>query len=353
MSEKENQHYVPKFYLRKFSFQENNKQIGLLNLNSEFYFPTANIKNQASKSYFYGRDLAMENALGILESMYSNIINSICQKEKLPKKTAFDFYLLIQFIVLTGLRNPVASETTNESFHKFRSLLKSRAKGSVDFKDLRLTQDDLKYYIFGNLTMITEICMELEYKIIKNRSSIPFITSDNPLIKYNQFLEKRKFGGSATGYASLGLQIVVPLSPLLAIIGYDRTIYKIGFNKQFLINTSLRQDIEGINLLQFSNCYKNVYFNQLTPKQYLFDLLNISKRFPKANIGMAAEHPLANERGEILKNQTLSVMYRTDCKTKLELSFIKETRQAKLLKLDNKVVHLRKGAQKIRKKYNV
>jgi hypothetical protein len=308
MSEKENQHYVPKFYLRKFSFEENNRQIGLLNLDREFYYPTANIKNQASKSFFYGKDLLVENALRSLESLYSIIIDRICQNEKLPKKTTFDYYVLIQFIVLTGLRNPVASETTQESFDKFILLLRSRAKMPNDFNAMRLTQEDLKFFVFGNLSMITEMCMDLEYKIIKNLTSIPFITSDNPVIKYNQFLEKRKVHGSVTGYASLGLQ--------------------------------------------FSNCYKNVFFNHLTPRQYLLDLLKVSKRFPNANIGMAEEHLLANRNGTILKNQSISVMYRTDCKTKLKLSFIKETRQTKLLLLDNRAMHLRKRANYIRNKYN-
>jgi hypothetical protein len=74
MADKENQHYVPKFYLGKFSYEGNKKQIRILNLSSGFYFQTANIKNQASKSYFYGKDLTLEDALGTLEGIYSSIL---------------------------------------------------------------------------------------------------------------------------------------------------------------------------------------------------------------------------------------------------------------------------------------
>ena len=37
VTDKKNQHYVPKFYLRNFSFEDNKKQIGLFNLENEFY----------------------------------------------------------------------------------------------------------------------------------------------------------------------------------------------------------------------------------------------------------------------------------------------------------------------------
>jgi hypothetical protein len=350
MAEKENQHYVPKFYLRKFSYKENNKQIGVLNLAKEFYFPTANIKNQASKSYFYGKNLEVEDALGKLESIYSTVIKSICEKEDLPKRSSFDYYLIIQFIILTGLRNPISSETSKEAFDKFVDNLQSRSSKDQQFNYLRVSTDDIKFFVFKLIILLTEMCNDLEYKIIINNTPIPFITSDNPVIKYNQFLEKRKFHGSATGYASLGLQFFLPLNPKLAIIGYDKTIYKIGFNKQTRLVTSNIKDIESLNLLQYSNCYENIYFNHLVSQQYLLKLLTISKKFPKANIGMAEEYPMMNERGEFLKNETISVMYKTDCKTKLDLSFIKETRSAKSLKLSNRAVHVRPHAEEINEK---
>ena len=352
MPTKENQHYVPKFYLRKFSIHENNKQIGLFNKEKEFYFPAASIKHQASKPYFYGKNLEIENTLGILEGIYSKILNDISLNQELPKRTHFDNYLLIQFIILTCIRNPIQSETTKKSFEKFVDLLQSRGPREEKFDEMLSTIDELKFHALSQISLLTEICLDLEFKMLRNNTNVPFITSDNPVVKYNQFLEKRKFHGCATGYSSLGLQFIFPINPDLAIIGYDKTIYKVGFRKQNLISTNLKQDIDNINILQFVNCYENVFFNHLVDRRYLSGLFNASKKFPRANVGKAEEYPEIDDTGKILKNQTISVMYTTDCKTNLNLSFIKETRQAKVLKLENRAVHLRKHAEVIRKKYS-
>ena len=67
---------------------------------------------------------------------------------------------------------------------------------------------------------------------------------------------------------------------------------------------------------------------------------------------MAEEYPLVDNNGIVQKNQTISVMYTTDCKTKLNLSFVGESRQAKLVRLENRAVHLRKKAEQIRQKYS-
>ena len=213
------------------------------------------------------------------------------------------------------------------------------------------TINELKFHALSQINLLAEICIDLEFKILLNDTNIPFITSDNPVVKYNQYLEKRKFHGSATGFSSVGLQLIFPINPQIALIGYDKTIYKIGFRKKSVISTNLNQDINKMNLLQFVNCYESVFHNHLVNKKYLSGLAKTSKKYPEANVGKAEEYPEIDKTGRILKNRTISVMYTTDCKTNLNLSFIKETRQAKVLILGNRAVHLRKHADAIRKKY--
>lgn len=61
MSQKtRNQHYLPQFFLRKFSIQNNGNQIGLYNIENEFFFPNAGIKNQGSKNFFYGKEVNLK-----------------------------------------------------------------------------------------------------------------------------------------------------------------------------------------------------------------------------------------------------------------------------------------------------
>ncbi|MDA3844285.1 MAG: DUF4238 domain-containing protein, partial [Candidatus Kapabacteria bacterium] len=59
-TEKKNQHYIPKFYLRNFSYQRNNKQIGVYTLKNNLFIQTGKLKKQASKNFFYGSDGEVE-----------------------------------------------------------------------------------------------------------------------------------------------------------------------------------------------------------------------------------------------------------------------------------------------------
>ena len=70
MANKKNQHYVPQFYQRRFS--PNNKTIGAYILEQKKIIKDASIKHQASKDYFYTKDIVkannIEDALGKLEA---------------------------------------------------------------------------------------------------------------------------------------------------------------------------------------------------------------------------------------------------------------------------------------------
>lgn len=85
LSDKKNQHYIPQFCLRKFA-SCSNKVINLYNLDSKKFIKNASIKHQACKDYFYGKDIAIENALAYFEDGVSKIFNQIIQENKLPQK---------------------------------------------------------------------------------------------------------------------------------------------------------------------------------------------------------------------------------------------------------------------------
>jgi len=99
---------------------------------------------------------------------------------------------------------------------------------------------------------------DLEIKLLKNNSDIGFITSDNPIVFYNQLLEEIKFEGAKTGIIHRGLIILLPLSPLYCIILYDSKVYKIGSKKQTIVNVDY-SDINNINALTFLSSDKIIY----------------------------------------------------------------------------------------------
>lgn len=71
MASNKNQHYVPQCYLRQFAAGNSASAINLFNIDREKFINCAPLKNQCSKSYFYGDDLELEKALQPIEGCYA------------------------------------------------------------------------------------------------------------------------------------------------------------------------------------------------------------------------------------------------------------------------------------------
>ena len=66
-----------------------------------------------------------------------------------------------------------------------------------------------------------------------NENKNPFLTSDNPVVRYNSLMEKFAWEfGSYTGNGWIGVKIIIPLNYKYSLIFYDATTYKIGNNKE-------------------------------------------------------------------------------------------------------------------------
>ncbi len=68
----------------------------------------------------------------------------------------------------------------------------------------------------------------LDCKFLVNLSVLPFITSDAPVILYNQLMEEVESYIGVTGLVAKGLQIFYPIHPMLMICLYDSTVYDFG-----------------------------------------------------------------------------------------------------------------------------
>lgn len=81
---KENHHYVSQFYLRFFSW--NNQNIVTYKIDDKKYIPVANIKGQAIKKKLYGETEDIENALMKIEYNATNVLREVLRINKLPNK---------------------------------------------------------------------------------------------------------------------------------------------------------------------------------------------------------------------------------------------------------------------------
>ena len=111
----------------------------------------------------------------------------------------------------------------------------------------------------------------LTCKFLVNLSDLPFITSDSPVILYNQFRENIGDLNGATAIASKGLQIFYPIHPRLMICFFDEIEYDYG--SEDCISTELIDDVHQLNILQHLNSNSQLFFNDFITKDYI-DLIS-------------------------------------------------------------------------------
>lgn len=350
-TEKKNQHYIPKFYLRNFSFRNNGKQIGLYNIENGTYIQRAKLKTQGSKDFFYGKDGVIENILSECEGFFASYIRSIITLKQPPKSHTKDHSTLLLFVAITALRSPVflnmfmkMSDGTKENLRQ----LDPNFKGFYDLDDIE--NHKLVAMMLSMGKEVSNIISDLEMKILVNNTDTAFITSDFPLIRYNQLFENNNHS-SSTGFGVVGLQIFIPISDKLSLILYDKNIYRVGNKRDKTLTINNKRDVDSLNVLQFVNCYRNIFFNDKTKEIYIKNLHEKAKRFKRANQGKSELSYLVKEgedAAEILKqDKNLLVMNATECKTGLSIQGIKIHSKGKFMK-NSTTNDLRIHAKKLR-----
>jgi hypothetical protein len=347
MTEKKNQHYIPKFYLRNFSFQKNKKQIGVLNLYNSLFIQRAKLKTQGSKNFFYGYDGIIEDKLANVEGLLSQAINEIVDKKQVPKKNSERHLELLSFVTLTDLRNPIKVEGfKNQMKEMKKNLLELDPQVDVDKFVPSPTHEEIIQLLLSNSVEMINYISDLDFKLLINNSDKPFISSDFPVVKYNQFLENAKWKLSKSGYGTVGLQIFIPLNSELTIVFFDPGIYKVGDKKKKHLELSNSSDIDAMNTLQFINCFETIFFDEKANEEYIRKIEANSKKFKRANVTHSSLSHLIKEgenEDEILKGKhNLMVFGSTDCEMKLQISGIKIHDNGKNYKFNTSAAQLRK-----------
>jgi hypothetical protein len=348
MANKENQHYVPKFYLRFFSQENNLKEIGIYNIVSGFSFDKAPIKGQAYKPYFYGKDLTIEEWLSKSENITSFFFKDIIAHSSLPPNSINYKEPLLKFVLLFELRNPVEAENFEDSFNLFIAKFPDITKIPPDYK---IKFNNPALIKLSLLDKALACCKDLKLKLLLNGTSKPFITSDNPMIKYNQFLERHKYYAGICGFGTKGLQIFIPISCGHMLVFYDSSIYKIGNKKDNAVFIVEENDIDQLNLLQCLNAYQIVFYNHFTNSDYIRKLMDKASKYQKPNQAIIEEvdnpklYGIPNQK----KGSRLIMHQVSELRVNLQLRFIKEISAAKTLSIDKTQYQMRDKALEILK----
>lgn len=344
------QHFVPQFFQRYFSFNNNGKTIGMFNVNNNVFISSTPIRTQLYDDYLYGKSGELETWLSELESKSAPIFRAMWEGETLPFYESETQLKMLHFLVILDLRNPTRFNT----LQNFENLVK-RTKSSITgkniptnlitvFKELQSERGKIRSLI-GAVKIVPDL-IDLKYKLLKNTTQIPFIISDNPLVIYNQFLEKRKWNFvSQRGYGSKGLQMFLPVNDQYMLVLYDADIYKVGNKKDTLVEIDDLESINQLNILQFLNSTDTINFNHKATEHYIRTLHEKSLGYKKANEAFIKVHRIDDGKGGVKPMEEAIEIGVTDLKINLSVQKIKFLSKSVAVKLDNKLAQYRKGVK--------
>ncbi|MCK9313937.1 MAG: DUF4238 domain-containing protein [Methanocorpusculum sp.] len=264
------QHYVPQFYLKNFS--ENNKTIVQYILKSKIYVEFAPIKKIAASDFLYGEDDKLEHELVPHEGEWARIVAALLNGNA-AGLNLIDYGSFLLFITNLWSRTLKAADYCNNLTDAVwkRLLHKKQDKGNfpeIDVEELQISQKIPNKPMMFLGSRFAYLLRDLEYLCIINESNTDIITTDSPVVLYNQFCTFRNTTQNQT-FSALGLQLFIPLSPKMCICLFDKNVYKIsGISQVGTITIQSDEEINKLNTLLALNAFQFIY-SKKSSKDYL------------------------------------------------------------------------------------
>jgi hypothetical protein len=262
------QHFVPQWYQRDFSSSDisaqPNKHIWVYDVESR-QIDQKTIYETAQEDDFYGS--VFEKSLQEIETATASAINVIIKNQTIKDLSGKTRTNLMQFIMLQSTRTKSAKVITENSVQadlernikpKYRKKYEKSPEmvsfiDTLDLSDFDFFKCNMKIALSGTIAI-----SDLTVYLLINKTGIPFITSDHPVVTNNYFYKKMR----EQGFQTPGLQFIVPITEKLCILLIHAGLYSIDSDKRLIIEVNKTTDVDSLNKLQILNCYKQILSNE-------------------------------------------------------------------------------------------
>ncbi len=323
MPHNKSHHYVPRFYLRNFS--QSGKSIDLFNIDSQRFIKNAPIRGQCCRDYFYGKNPENEKGLSAAEGEVAQLFRLISQQTRLPRYFTAGHLLLCFHIATQANRTQYAADALNAlADGMMREVMKHDRSVTHDMlAQVRFGYDDPALVATAYGALGFPLLMDLECRVLLAPRGTEFITSDNPVVMYNQFMLWRA-AVSNTGIASKGLQIFFPIWPFLTLVMYDRDVYHFGRAKSARVHMASAIDVHELNILQAAAASKNVY--AFTSAANIFKVAQDAARYRRKEKALVRAFPQPSEGNR--KSELIATSH-VDIRTNAMLGFMRVHKRAR------------------------
>ena len=323
MTEYKIQHYVPQFYLKRFS--PDGKGLCRYLLSSKTS-ERRSIEKTASTFWFYGEGQVapiFESAMSSLEDQHSQILKEILDKQHLilrdiivphtsqisseDERYWHNYYNLRRFVLLTATRTKQAK---NESEAIANAIWKTLLAQSEKAKERGVSPEAIKRGTLvrdkaaaESMQLAIELgprfISDLTIKLLVNKTGAPFVTSDSPAVFiFYKFSSQKDLNPTdwqlpgmktpslkaLTGLKNVldwqapGLMIFLPLSEEVTLLLFDnhQQMYEPINSTNDTIFLSNKSDIDELNKLQALNAEEFLTFSK--PNCSANDVLSLHKQ---------------------------------------------------------------------------
>ncbi|HFK2923096.1 TPA: DUF4238 domain-containing protein [Aeromonas hydrophila] len=335
MKEKQNQHYVPQYYFRKFS--DDDISIRMLLKKSGKIIENVAISNQASKNNFYG-DRDTENKVTKFDNKFSAIISKAVKEIENKKLTADSFFGLMEAVCFQSLRTLSYREEQKPLMKFYEEFFKPQIESVDDYDSgiseeitktinnvmrdaLESMSDGQKWQSFEMFNVEKEYdkIADLDAVFLSNLTPYPFFFGDTPVSRFNISLQNLRC--SQRGNMHHGIIIYYPISSTLGFLMYDRSAYRLLSDNLNIVYLSEKEDIDNLNRLQIHHATNSIYFKEMSDHDYVKSLWHNEKEsfsYIPSKIELCEEITIDG----YLTGRKISTLVESEINLRIQLSFL-------------------------------
>lgn len=248
----EDQHYVPRSYLKNFASvigtgKKERALVSFYQFDKELLKEEIPTKSICYKSYFYGEDGKIEKDFSVREAKWAKVFKEIISMKSYDL-TSDQEQLIKEFAVYQFCRTVATHNFVKSSAEE---LLTAHITEQYHFApDDEIVREMIKKKVDNELkpALLIDICQELvsalddlQIAVIHFNTTECLITSDMPVLVLNPF------SVSGVGMAMVGVFVIIPVSPHVAVAIYDQKVY---VKCQAYIESTNETDVINLNKYQ-------------------------------------------------------------------------------------------------------
>jgi len=257
-----NQHYVPQFYFRNFSVDDNKINTYIIKRKEHKFIP---IRGQCSKKNFYGSK-EIEKSLSPIEGIHTRILRKLIGDRNFNDLNLNEEKLLLMLLTLQRSRTKKSKEMS-ESMSDYltenylKELIKNKAPPELkdSFDKVKIKWTSLHSYEILLSFFVPMLISDLKKVLLINKTEKDFIFGDSPVVLYNPFFANKDIFGHE-GLQNSGLVVFFPLNEKICLFLYDSSFYELRNKKRDRVKIIKIEDVRNINFLQIYGSDNNIYY---------------------------------------------------------------------------------------------